>query len=175
LKECAKGASPPKAGEQWRIDFSRVEWRTLIENGNYIKEINPQTGKSFPEDNWVWSPQGRINMHMPEMWGFLQFSAIRAGAGTEEFVTDRDLDVKWALRMVYYAEFEYFTKNNSYSSSLADIGLNLADFPKNLPVPVIQSTRTTFESFIPIINGNPKWVIYQDGRIVILKPLAGPF
>lgn len=169
LKECAKGASPPKAGDQWRINFSRVEWRTLIEKGNYIKETNPQTDKPFPEDNWVWSPQGRINMHMPEMWGFLQFSAIHAGAGTEEFVTDRDLDVKWALRMVYYAEFEYFTKNNSYSSSLVNIGLNLADFSKNLPVPVIHSTRTTFESFIPSGHGNPKWVIYQDGRIVSLS------
>ncbi len=168
LKECAKRASLPKAGDQWRIDFSRVEWRTLIENGNYTKEINPQTGKPFPEDNWVWSPQGRINMHMPEMWGFLQFSAIQAGTGTEEFAPDKNLDLKWALRMVYYAEFEYFTKKKFYSSSLADIGLNLADFPKNLPAPVIHSTRTSFESFIPASKGNPVWTIYQDGRIVSL-------
>jgi hypothetical protein len=25
-------------------------------------------------DNWVWSPQGAINMHIPEMWGFVEFS-----------------------------------------------------------------------------------------------------
>ena len=26
-----------------------------------------------PEDNWVWSPQGVINMHIPERWGRLVF------------------------------------------------------------------------------------------------------
>ena len=26
------------------------------------------------EDNWVWSPQGRVDMHQPEHWGYLQFA-----------------------------------------------------------------------------------------------------
>lgn len=169
LKDCAGGDSLPKAGDQWRIDFSRVEWRVLIENGAYKKEVNAQTGKPFPEDNWVWSPQGRINMHMPEMWGFLQFSAIQAGLNSEEFVPDKSLDSKWALRMVYYAEFEYFNKNNTYSSDLKVIGLNPADFPKNLALPVIRTTRSAFECFIPAAQGLSDWTIYQDGRIVDLK------
>jgi hypothetical protein len=25
------------------------------------------------DNNWVWSPQGVIDMHKPENWGFLQF------------------------------------------------------------------------------------------------------
>jgi len=169
LKDWRNGTSLPKAGDQWRIDFSRVEWRTIKEKGIYNKEINPKTGKPFPEDNWVWSPQGRINMHMPEMWGYLQFSSIIAGTGTESFVPDKDLDKKWALRMVYYAENMYYIKNNTYSSSLKDIGLNRADFPKNLSAPMINSTRTTFESYIPAENKNTMWTIYQDGRIVNLS------
>ena len=28
----------------------------------------------MPEDNWVWSPQGAVNMHMPERWGVVQLS-----------------------------------------------------------------------------------------------------
>ena len=36
-------------------------------------------------DNWVWSPQGEINMHIPEMWGQVQFSQITVGCGEEEF------------------------------------------------------------------------------------------
>ena len=28
---------------------------------------------NLPEDNWVWSPQGAINMHLPERWGRLRF------------------------------------------------------------------------------------------------------
>ena len=25
------------------------------------------------EENWVWSPQGKIDMHMPEFWGYVVF------------------------------------------------------------------------------------------------------
>lgn len=164
LKECSTG--PPKAGDKWRIDFSRVEWRSVIENGTTRKEINPSTGKPYPEDNWVWSPQGRIDMHMPEMWGFLQFSDIEAGKGTENFIPDPDLRIKWALRMIYYAEDKYYLKNNTYSSKLEDIGLKNSDFPKELQVPVIESSRSAFESYIPSPDGHPLWTIYQDGRIV---------
>jgi hypothetical protein len=47
----------PSAGTEWRINFSRVEWAPG----------NPK------EDNWVWSPQGVINMHVPDRWGYLHF------------------------------------------------------------------------------------------------------
>jgi hypothetical protein len=173
LKECAAGARLPVAGDQWRLGFSRVEWRKLIENGSYRKEINPKTGKAYPEDNWVWSPQGRINMHMPEMWGVVQFSSILAGAGAETYKPDPDLDVKWALRMIYYAEFEYFAAHNTYSSSLSEIGLKPEDFPSGISVPMIQSTNSTFESFIPGTAGSPVWTIYQDSRI-IRRPASLP-
>jgi hypothetical protein len=48
---------PPQPGTTWRINFSRVEW----------KPNNPK------EDNWVWSPQGVVNMHVPDHWGYLHF------------------------------------------------------------------------------------------------------
>lgn len=164
LKECSPGL--PKPGDRWRIDFSRVEWRTVIENGITRKEINPSSGKPYPEDNWVWSPQGRIDMHMPEMWGFLQFSGIEAGNGTEAFVPDPDLQLKWALRMIYYAEDNYYLKNNTYSSRLEDIGLKKSDFPKDMAPPVIESSRSAFEAYFPSADGNKIWTIYQDGRLV---------
>jgi len=31
-------------------------------------------------DNWVWSPQGLIQMHLPEQWGFVRFSTAAVGA-----------------------------------------------------------------------------------------------
>jgi hypothetical protein len=57
----------PATGETWRINFSRVEWQ--IEEGS--KTYRKVPGK--PEDNWVWSPQGLINMHIPDRWGYLEF------------------------------------------------------------------------------------------------------
>ena len=166
LKECSGAAGLPKAGDKWRIDFSRVEWRTVIENGSYSKEINPATGKPFPEDNWVWSPQGLIDMHMPEMWGFIQFSAMAAGNEEEAFIPDPDLHLKWALRMIYYAEAKYYLENNTYSPRLEDLGLKKSDFPENLPFPVIESTRSCFEAYFPSADAPAIWTIYQDGRII---------
>jgi hypothetical protein len=66
---CKAGNYPPKTGDQWRMNFSRVQWRHDVVNGKYRKvpkEISP-------EDNWVWSPQGLIDMHQPEHWGFVEF------------------------------------------------------------------------------------------------------
>ena len=74
LGEAAHRPSPPGPGDQWRINFSRVEWRFEPSIAGYVKVVDPTTGKPLPEDNWVWSPQGLVNMHYPEMWGVVQFS-----------------------------------------------------------------------------------------------------
>ena len=58
----------PAPGEEWRVNFSRVEWRTEIRDGRYVKV------QGLKEDNWVWSPQGVVNMHVPDRWGYVRFS-----------------------------------------------------------------------------------------------------
>jgi len=60
-------AAPPKPGENWRVNFSRVEWQLVVKEGKYEKVPGTK------EDNWVWSPQGVINMHVPEKWGVVKF------------------------------------------------------------------------------------------------------
>jgi len=60
-------AVAPRPGESWRMNFSRVEWQLRVRDGRYEKV--PDT----KEDNWVWSPQGVINMHIPEKWGTVRF------------------------------------------------------------------------------------------------------
>ncbi len=67
LRAWTKGHCPPQAGEVWKINFSRVEWRHDVVEGRYVK-------RAGPEDNWVWSPQGVVDMHRPWMWGRLQFA-----------------------------------------------------------------------------------------------------
>jgi len=67
----------PRAGTMWRIDFSRVEWGVKVVNGRYEKAPSCQSCASpgtEAEDNWVWSPQGEVAMHLPERWGILQFA-----------------------------------------------------------------------------------------------------
>lgn len=69
----ARPPTAPRAGEEWRVNFSRVDWPLLVENGEYVKERELTDWSDHPEENWVWSPQGRINMHAPESWGRLRF------------------------------------------------------------------------------------------------------
>ena len=80
MSEHAGCDCPPKAGDQWRVNFSRVEWAFDYHKGGYLRR------EGVPCDNWVWSPQGVINMHVPKMWGYVQFSSIAAGHGEEAFV-----------------------------------------------------------------------------------------
>src|SRR5215468_10761317 len=73
LAEYAHKPAPPVEGDRWRVNFSRVEWRHEIVDGKYRK--TPDT----KEDNWVWSPQGVIDMHRPEMWGIVRFTTATPG------------------------------------------------------------------------------------------------
>ncbi len=72
-KSRVESIEPPANGDVWRMNFSRVEWESEFVNGKYTPETDTKTGKKLPEHNWVWSPQGEINMHLPERWGFVTF------------------------------------------------------------------------------------------------------
>src|SRR5262245_54760752 len=73
LSERARHTGPPTDGEQWRINFSRVEWRVST-NSAATNGIAYEKVSGSSEDNWVWSPQGVVDMHRPEMWGLVQFT-----------------------------------------------------------------------------------------------------
>ena len=61
------GKGRPTIGDTWRANFSRVEWQVRVAGGKYEKVPGTK------EDNWVWSPQGVVNMHVPEKWGTVRF------------------------------------------------------------------------------------------------------
>jgi hypothetical protein len=65
--ERARAGRTPEPWNQWRINFSRVQWHLDVIDGAYVKR--PDT----PEDNWTWTPQWEINMHVPQHWGYVRF------------------------------------------------------------------------------------------------------
>ena len=101
LKEMAPRARAPKPNDQWRINFSRVDWSMETSSGTYEKVLNNE-GKVLPENNWVWSPQGEINMHMPEWWGYVKFVDKKVGMALQNYLQDPNEKVKWALWQLYY-------------------------------------------------------------------------
>jgi hypothetical protein len=153
LKELSSVAVPPGNGDSYRINFSRVEWDTEIVEGKYRKI------KDRPEHNWVWSPQGVIDMHRPERWGYVQFSTKTRGPVA--YVPDPDLGVKDLLHDVYYAQHEYHKKHGAYTRDLAALGLKKGP----LGLPEVEITRTSFAATLPAPGGMRKWTIAQDSRI----------
>lgn len=117
ISEVCSVPCPPINGDQWRINFSRVEWHVHVANGQYVKN------KGVPEDNWVWSPQGVIDMHRPEHWGVLQFSDQHSGqvhlrpvSGWQE---------KIDMVKVWEAEQNYRRKNGVWTDSLSSLGIDM--------------------------------------------------
>ena len=167
LAELSSTGVIPVNGEQYRIDFSRVEWNVDVVDGKYKRRTQLVDGreKLMPENNWVWSPQGVIAMHQPETWGFLQFSNKIAGKGNDAYIPDPDNDVKWALRLLYYKEKAYFAKNNCYTSDFKMLGLDNYLVGGKTFSPGIKLTYTTYEAIGPGTDGKSTWHIVQDGRI----------
>lgn len=163
FKEIAGINNPPKENDQWRVNFSRVEWKTEVKDGKYQKQINPATNKPYPEDNWVWSPQGVVDMHYPEMWGFVQFTREVAGGRKVAFTERKEEAAKWFLRQIYYKERNYFAKNGKYSSDLKELGLKEYPVAGYMMPPKIECTSDMFEASLLEENATGKISIRNDG------------
>jgi hypothetical protein len=65
-------AAIPSTTKPWRINFSRVQWTLEPFGMSYQKKLK-ENKKPISEHNWVWSPTGIIDMHVPVKWGYLYF------------------------------------------------------------------------------------------------------
>lgn len=164
LSEAAPQKRKPHAGEHWRINFSRVQWQLDIVDGAYEKRINPETGQAYPEHNWVWSPQWAIDMHRPEYWGYLQFSDIIAGEGTEEFVTNPDAEIKYLLRELYYLQKAYMIKHEQFAENLKLLEPEKPDLFARLNID-FDVARQCYTLSATSNDGKRTWHIRHDSRL----------
>jgi len=162
LAEHARHPGPPNEGEQWRLNFSRVEWRITMEGGAYQKV--PAT----PEDNWVWSPQGVIDMHRPEMWGLLRFTRKPAS----ESVPVEPIAGKAAHDLaleIYYAQRDYFAAHQRWATTLAELGIGAETDADPLYAPELQSTPEGYVCTVAFKEGEGRrvWRIQQDRKLTL--------
>lgn len=152
-------AAPPQPGDQWRVNFSRVEWRhEITADGRYRKV--PKTA----EDNWVWSPQGIIDMHRPERWGFVQFS--EAEPGTEIYQADPTLPAREMLMEIYHGQHVFRDAKGRFAATLAELhlerlGLRAAKSPAKLVAMELERNGFRATARIPL-PGDGKAVIQVD-------------
>lgn len=159
LKECAKEHRAPVPGEFWRVNFSRVEWQAEVVDGTYQKVIDPGTGKAYPEDNWVWSPMGLVNMHYPELWGYVVFTDEQEDS--DHFSIPEDEQIKWELRKLYYMQRNYREKEGTFAQDLS-----LLDGSPDLDIATeVVAADRLFQISAATADGNGKWIIREDGKL----------
>ncbi len=165
LAECAHRAVPPQEGDRWRVNFSRVEWRLKPQTNGYAKMIDPAAGKPYPEDNWVWSPQGLIAMHYPEMWGIVQFTTDDPlSSSAVDVQGDPDDAARWRLRTVYYAMKDAWTRAGGWPASPVEAAAGE-------PPVEVRLTQTGFEATLPGLGqAGGTWHIDHEGRTWRTQP-----
>lgn len=170
ITECLPEKRAPRAGEYYRVNFSRVQWKVEKEDGCYRKLTAPD-GNPLPEDNWVWSPTGVINIHYPELWGFVFF--IEDGREDSACRIPEDELRKWELRKLYYAQNIYHDLHGSWCGSLdplRDILREYSPCEENrslLPLDyTLETTSHTYEISCPSSEEGRRIVLLSDGRIM---------
>jgi ketosteroid isomerase-like protein len=162
LREFARRPTPPRDGDQWRVDFSRVEWQHQIVAGKYEKVPNTH------EDNWVWSPIGIVDMHRPERWGYVQFSTN--APRTEHFNVDTTLQWRDALIETYYQQQAYLQTHGHWARSLDKLAL----VPETLALkPRLKSAGERFRTSVDIPIGGERTetlTIREDSRLRRVHP-----
>ncbi len=144
--------SAPVEGEQWRVNFSRVEWQVEVIDGKVVKK--PKT----PEFNWVWSPQGVIDMHRPEMWGLLQFTKLEGEVAVKP---EPARAARMLLMRVHHAQRDFFKARQRWAKSLEELGVSVEE--KVLSAPGMRVTDDGYECEVTLET--ERWCIRQDGRI----------
>jgi hypothetical protein len=118
------------------------------------------------EDNWVWSPQGFIDMHRPEYWGLVQFST--AAPGTTIFRPDPASQIRDRLIEIYHAQKRFHEKNKRWADRID--ALELPAEPAAVPEHTLTLRPVTggFEAaitFEPERAGKQTWTIREDSRL----------
>ncbi len=111
---------PPAPGTTLRMNFSRVNWQATPDSsapGGYRKLTNAE-GKPLPESNHVWAPTGIINIHCPELWGYVRLSSNPAGSGYESMPVPAADAARRRLFTYYNAQLAHRAQHGQFSTTL---------------------------------------------------------
>ncbi|GAA4310399.1 carbohydrate-binding family 9-like protein [Pontixanthobacter gangjinensis] len=150
----------------WRINFSRVNWDYQLDEKTYSRRKN-ENGDYLPEYNWVWSPQGVINMHEPEHWGYVYFSSKEVGE-KDVFEIPRDEKVKWILYELYRTSRNFQKDSPDKIKSLEKLivkPVNIGDFQLT---PEFEEHVSGWNISLESPFSKIKYSINEEGKIIKL-------
>jgi beta-galactosidase len=159
-------ASPPAEGEQWRLGFSRVEWQILTNHGRYEKV----PGRA--EDNWIWSPQGVVDMHRPEMWGVVQFTG-KPGAAGQPVAALPGKPARDAALDIYHAQRDFRDQQHRWATNVAELEEAPMRLSAGVEQPVIQPTPDGYICAVGYQDGTNHhiWRIRHDRLLKLDEPM----
>ena len=163
--------SAPKIGDRWRINFSRVEKKGDI--------------------NWTWMQQrvwdpvvskflGKIDMHLPDAWGYVEFSPSTEDSAKIGEVPCQELmngagDPSWPARLaamnVYYAQKKYNEDHHEYANDILTLG-DLVNKEILSPFAVELNTFNKKEYDVKIIDAGGWTAIVNQERLLLVRESA---
>ena len=113
---------------------------------------------------WSWATAPRIDFHLPDYWGYLQFTNHIVGTNDVDFKRKEDEDIKDFLRILYYRQKAYFKVHGIYCKALAELKISEANLGLLDDLEVVGSK---FQYTIIVISKLTKkrWLISEDGRL----------
>ncbi len=143
--------NPLQAGNTWRINFSRVEW---------LK-------KEGPEENWVWSPTGKIDMHMPDRWGYLHLVDKTVGTSSDdEMVYPHHRAIYKLLCAMFYAQQDAYETQQDHLRTIDQFSLTekeLGTLPADAEISV-EATQHLFRMAITHPAEGMRYLVNNEGR-----------
>jgi hypothetical protein len=178
---------PPQNNSIWRINFSRVEWNTIVnDKGQYIKQPSCQSCPvpgTEAEDNWVWSPQGEINMHAPEKWGMLQLLDLSPSSAVQDqhdltsslLIVNPEWPVRSLAMVLYYAQRGYYGDHQVYSDDAKELDQYatqpILSTEECSPLPIIELVDggKGYRGIVSDLKGGYRAEIRDDRLLIVSK------
>ena len=146
----------------WRVNFSRINWDYQITDGKYERKKDAKD-TYLPEYNWVWSPQGVINMHEPEKWGYVYFSSKDAGA-KDTFEIPNDEKIKWKLYELYRAQKKQYKTTKTWFTAIRSIAPTPIIIEGKTIKPILENHRFGWTISVKSPFSNKLLLIKEDGK-----------
>lgn len=107
--------SGPRAGDTWRMAFARVDWRLVRAGSEYLQRVPPTAV------NLSWSAQGIVDMHRPELWGFVRFEGD--AAVDVPVISSLEWTARRVLMGIHYRQAGFHARTGRFAGTLDSLGV----------------------------------------------------
>jgi len=169
IAQYADSPCPPNENDQWRINFARTEYEhEIIQSEFTTKDVTNNAYQKKKDGGlgiWSWSSHGVCNLHLPEMFGMVQFSRLKPNQ--VNWIDDPVAEARLVLMDIYYAQRDYSKAHSKYAADLEVLGLENNNAKIIKWKPLVKKTDAGYQAWVLVKNDNEvqKLMIQQDSKL----------